>query len=510
MEERTAAPALALPHAPDDRRERALDILCSDELEPIVELVAWSMGQDRFGVRAHDGCVIYGRVRDGHGWSYSIESVDGRNPLADQATGRFIGIDQLRASPYPDRRANSYPHAYDELAQIFDHRDAPDVYAVHTAAHNWEERGGNRGEHGSVDSVQSRAVFLAAGSGIRSLGEQDRSCRIIDIAPTVLALLGARPSGGVGPNGGPRADALLARQDGEIIPELIDPAASPPAHVVCVLIDGCNLDVARDLAARGEAPSLARLIATGSLFTHGAIASSPTVTLPNHTSAITGSQPAHHGILHNAWRDRATGARIVTESPATWAFAMNNLSSDVETLFAAVARSVPGARSAAINEPCDTGADFSTFAHVRAGAMPAIDSAGSGIPHANAEHTAADEGYSWCSMIDHAAVNQFVQQWSDGPPTFTWINFTLVDTAGHKGGPDSPIARAAIHDTDARLGELLATIDDSGKSGSTAIFVLSDHGMEDTNPAVKGDWQAALDAAGIPVTDEQGFLYLTA
>ena len=35
------------------------------------------------------------------------------------------------------------------------------------------------------------------------------------------------------------------------------------------------------------------------------MASLPTVTLANHTSILTGAHPGHHGILHNAWYDRA-------------------------------------------------------------------------------------------------------------------------------------------------------------------------------------------------------------
>jgi hypothetical protein len=39
--------------------------------------------------------------------------------------------------------------------------------------------------------------------------------------------------------------------------------------------------------------------------------------------------------------------------------------------------------------------------------------------------------------------------------------------------------------------------------------LVADHGMEETNPGVTGDWDAALTEAGIPFRDEgAGFLYL--
>ena len=73
-------------------------------------------------------------------------------------------------------------------------------------------------------------------------------------------------------------------------------------------------------------------------YRHGAIASFPTVTLANHTAILTGRHPGHHGVLHNAWVDRATGDQVVTNSPSTWASSMSWLSPRVETVHDAVHR----------------------------------------------------------------------------------------------------------------------------------------------------------------------------
>ena len=56
------------------------------------------------------------------------------------------------------------------VAQLFDHPCAPDLCVIHTAAHNWEDQGGHRGEHGSLDVVQARAPFILAGRGVQKLG----------------------------------------------------------------------------------------------------------------------------------------------------------------------------------------------------------------------------------------------------------------------------------------------------------------------------------------------------
>src|SRR5947208_1890609 len=147
------------------------------------------------------------------------------------------------------------------------------------------------------------------------------------------------------------------------------------------------------MADAGEAPNVARLMAMGTTFGHGAVASLPTVTLANHTAILTGAHPGHHEILHNAWYDRAGGRQVITNSPATWATAMRWLGSGVDTIHSAVPR---------------------TWAVDRAGAMD-----------------------------------------------------------------------------------------------STAFFLVADHGMEETNPEVRGDWGDALRAAGIGFRDEAfGFIYL--
>jgi hypothetical protein len=59
------------------------------------------------------------------------------------------------------------------------------------------------------------------------------------------------------------------------------------------------------------------------------------------------------------------------------------------------------------------------------------------------------------------------------------------------------------------VGEVLAAIERSGAFDRTAFAVLADHGMEEADPSVTGDWGPALADAGIPCRDEGiGFLYL--
>ncbi len=90
-----------------------------------------------------------------------------------------------------------------------------------------------------------------------------------------------------------------------------------------------------------------------------------------------------------------------------------------------------------------------------------------------------------------------------------FCNFTLTDSAMHAGGPHSEIAAASIRDSDGRMGEVLAAVERAGVFDDTAFLLLADHGMEENDPGVRGDWDVSLREQGMVFRDEgYGFLYL--
>ena len=482
-------------------RERALSVLLDPALAPIVDMVLSSPGTDTYEVASADGSVRFTRQDAG----FTVEAVSGTDPLADQSPDHLAGLAAELADPHPGRVANAYPFAFEQVAQLFDHPAAPDLCVVHSAAHNWEDAGGHRGEHGSLGVVQARAPFVVAGKGVRNDRFVRRVARLVDVAPTVCALLGVEP----------RDDGtLLAGQDGEVRDDVLD--GGRPRHVVGFLLDGANPNVLYALADAGEAPNIGQLMAAGTSYAYGAMAGLPTVTLANHTSILTGRYPGHHGILHNAWYDRATREQIITNSQATWPWSMQHCLEGVETVHQAVHRSRPAAFTASVNEPCDTGADYSTFDFFRRGEVPPIPESPAGLPHVTERFVRPHKDYAWSTVVDHMGTEQAVGIWSgryrdvDYPaPTFMWCNFTLTDSAFHIGGPHSEIADASVRDTDARIGEVLAAVEQAGAFHDTAFVLVADHGMQQTDPAVTGDWDEPLRDAGIRFRDEgYGFLYL--
>jgi hypothetical protein len=473
----------ALAPATARARDHALEVLLHRDLEQIVDMVAWSRGPDAYEVASVDGAVRFRRDTTPER-GYVVESVRGRDPIAVQDPTRFSGLDAERAQKHPTRDKNSYPDAFEQFAQLFDHPSAPDLCVIHSAAHNWADQGGHLGEHGSLGIVQARAPFVVAGAGAASLGMADVGCRLIDVETV-----------------------MLSHQDGSAVADLVaEPGRA--RHLIGFLWDGTNANVLYELVERGDAPNVARLIAEGTACRRGALASLPTVTLANHTTILTGSHPGHHGILHNAWVDRRTGAQVITNSPTTWATPMQWLNDGVETMHHAARRSRRGT-TASINEPCDAGADYSTFDLVRRGERPS-PAPPDDLPDATERFVRPSKDYRWASRADHTAVEQFMHIWSDDePPVFTWVNFTLTDAAFHEGGPYSDMAASAVRDSDARLGRILDAVERSGRWADCAFFLVADHGMEESDPTVQGDWDVALSDAGVPVRDEgYGFMYL--
>lgn len=482
--------------------------LLEETLDELVEMVLTHPEPDLYRAAALDGSVTFRRVEaDGGTWSYIVEATEGRDPLADQATDRFLGHDHERARRFPVRTDNSYPYAFDSIAQLFDAPHAPDLITLHTAAHHVDA---HHGQHGSLGVVQARAPFLAAGAGVRNLGQVHRSTRTVNVAPTIAALLQLDPHpDSVGPTGARRPGGLLRRQDGEVESELL--TGERADHVVVFLLDGCNANLLAEVIDAGEAPNLASLAARGTHYLEGCMASLPTATLANHTTAVTGAHPGHTGVLHNTWYDRerdVTPDLLVLDQMLR---SMDHLDPGVETLWEAVHRSRPGSLTTATFEFCDRGADFSSFALLRDGATPPFPRSAE-MRHLSRHEAEADPKYAFMSKVDHTSMTHTVEAWEQrhgNPlPTLSWCALAITDEAGHASGPHGSAARAAVRDSDGRIGEVLAAVERAGVLERTAVVVIADHGMEQTNPEVDGTWSHALAATGIPHVEVDNFVYL--
>ena len=445
-------------------------MLLSPELAHIVALVCWQDG-DLLHVADTAGSVVF------HATGAPV--VTDSNPLADQ--------DRFSDS------TTAYPYAETRLRSLFADPRSPDLVVIHTGAHRWPERGGHPGEHGSLNGVQSRAPLLLSGAGVTARGLLTEVCRVVDVGATL-----AHAAGG-----------SIDQMEGAPLPQ-VEPGAR---HIVGLLWDGAQCADLLDQVAAGALPNLARLLERGCAFTGGAIAEFPSVTLVNHTSALTGVGPGRHGIVNNAFYDRKIGEQVVPNSSANWHRSMQWLRPGVRTLWE---RLPQGTRSACVNEPCDRGAGYSTFALLRdsgadgAAAMASALPDATQDPQANQEFVATSADYAWGTQVDSLGLRQVLELWrADEPPQVMWWNTTLTDGGHHAGGPGSPIARASVVDADRRLGVWLDLLEERGLLEQTAILLTADHGSQGGDPDCTGDWDEALRVAGVPFRDEAyGFLYL--
>lgn len=430
--------------------------------------------------------------------------------------------------PYPDDRENlgytpddprvgglplaaqSWPDPLVRLGTIFDAAHAPDgVIGL------WPWARGGNGTHGGLGLLQSRAALMLAGKGARP-GEHTIPARLVDVAPTVLAALGAPTTGGIGPDGA-YSDGLFMRwQDGQVLWDaLAEDPCDRPRHVVIVLFDGLT---ANDLNHQAlsptpdvDLPTIRALATDAAIFPLGAIAGFPSMSAPGHMTIGTGAWPGHHGILNNRFFDRGTQARVdplafasdpagfAMDPAAAFAFHDVYVPPEVETLAAAAHRAFG---------PWDAATETGAYVAVL-----------NDIPVGDADFTTADylmgarhKALSTSRIADELATVQATTLLGtpEAPiPTILQVGLASTDSVGETHGPYSPFAREVLAELDADLGRIVAAYDRAGALDDTLFVLVSDHGMELQDPARAGGFQRVLNAADVRTSEASfGVVYL--
>jgi hypothetical protein len=497
---------------------------------PGVDMIALlDRSDDSYELRSRTGMVRWQRWATPDGQiRYVVTAQQGENPIpsVDGTILRTLEEEAAAAGgvgkPVP-RERNSYPDILQRLAQLFDSARAPEF--VYIPGPGGDPNHPGAGSHGIPDMVQSRAPLIIAGPGLARGAVSDELVRHEDLAPTIANLLGVRPIDGTNATGVRRMQ-LLKWQDGRsIAPALADARAGVDTYgvarrAVMFTIDGLSQTVFLDEIRKGAVPNLARIMAAGTLFRNGTLAEYPTVTWANHNTQLTGASPGHNGLLNNSWFERTTQTeQLITDGGATNVLRTGRLMSpDVETLYEAVERSFPDARTMAINHPAGRGADISVLD---------LRGVGSLLSHAvslgvnwlrdrgeSDKQLEGLEGWKGEAIKDSLATAIGQSYWSrKDPPTFGAFEYTLVDNRGHLVGPHTDDARRALHEIDRKIGKVLDTIERRGIAGSTAIVLTADHGQEHqhTDESKIGGWFEALDRAaadGARTTESTRFVYV--
>lgn len=222
------------------------------------------------------------------------------------------------------------------------------------------------------------------------------------------------------------------------------PAAGEPITIL-ISLDGFR----PDYLDRGITPALSQLAADG--VRASMRPSFPSVTFPNHYTLVTGLHPGRHGLVNNRMEDpQRPGVvftlqdRNVASDEIWWA--------DGTPIWVTAERQ--GVRTGTMFWP---GSEYEIHGQ-RPSRYRNFDQSLPGFAR-------TDVLLSWLDLPD-----------AERPRFFT-LYFDLVDTAGHRFGPDALETNAAIAEVDAAIGRLVAGLDARGYAGRVNFVIAADHGM---------------------------------
>lgn len=220
--------------------------------------------------------------------------------------------------------------------------------------------------------------------------------------------------------------------------------ADRPDRVILISIDGFR----PDYLGQGATPVLDALVAGGAV---GPMRPSfPSVTFPNHYTLVTGLHPDHHGVVANRFTDAELGVfTMASKQTAFW--------DQAEPIWVTAEKA--GVRTGTMFWP---GSEVE-IAGVRPTRWAPFDQSMSGDAR-------VDRVLSWLDLP------------ADQRPRFGTLYFDIVDTAGHRHGPDGAETRAAVASVDASMGRLIEGLKARGLYDRALLVLVSDHGMAATSP----------------------------
>jgi hypothetical protein len=474
---------------------RAILALLEDaEVRDQVDLVI-TLRDGAYEVWAGRGMVRFRRVLDGEDVRYETLECIGMDPLADRDPSRLAtlaaeleaaGTDDVARTFFQPEQV-SYPFAHERIAQLFDSPLAPDLI-VSPRAFSF---GLQTCQHGALDVVQSRATLALCGPGVRP-GRHPLAARETDIAPTVCRAMGFPLIDGRDGLGRP-ARTYLARQDGRVLDELLDPDGPRPERVYVIILDGLShSELLHQLDHEEYAiPNLRGLLERAAIPAFGSIVNFPSITWPSHAALLTGAWCGHHDIVNPSYylRDEREIANPQGLSIQTEGY----LGSGVETLYEAFSR-VRGSFSAAINAPQGRGATHASLERRTIGdrvRLRALTAEYRRQLNPRWEKDGFEDVHNE-AYIDARGMAQ-VDVLFDDPdhptPELVVHELALTDAAGHNYGAHSEGLREALAESDLRVGHIVDLLHQKGLFDGTLFVITSDHGMayQDTslraNPA---------------------------
>ena len=224
---------------------------------------------------------------------------------------------------------------------------------------------------------------------------------------------------------------------------------------VVFFVDGLNAAVFQQMLEAGELPSIKRHFVDRGLYVPRAVANTPSVTMANEVSLVTGLFPGHHGITGINWFDRN---RLVWRNYETIA-QKNTLDGDytAPTLF----EHLPGRTT------------FSLFFQAHRGATKFVENWTSAGP---------PFFFKAYEYVDRLALFRFhivadVARKRRRFPAVTVVYMLAPDFRAYEFGVASAQYRQAIRHADRQIGRVLADMARGGILDDLNLILVSDHGL---------------------------------
>jgi predicted AlkP superfamily pyrophosphatase or phosphodiesterase len=251
--------------------------------------------------------------------------------------------------------------------------------------------------------------------------------------------------------------------------------------VLLISIDGLRPADVLEADARGlRVPSLRRFMAEGTYAT-GVVGVLPTLTYPSHTTLITGTAPAQHGIVSNTTYDPLQ----INQGGWFWYAADNK----ARTLWDAAHDA--GLSTANVHWPVSVAAKNVTWNLPQiwrtghADDRKLVDAlATPGLVHEleTATGAAYADGKAEDLLADQIRTEFGVMMIVEHQPGFMTMYLAALDHTQHETGPGSPESHATLETIDGFVGELVAA--EFKVHPDAVIALVSDHGFAATDTVI--------------------------
>jgi hypothetical protein len=235
------------------------------------------------------------------------------------------------------------------------------------------------------------------------------------------------------------------------------PEGSLKHGAVVFVVDGLNAQIFEEMLEAGRLPAIKKYFVDRGLYAPRAVASTPTVTLANLTSLVTGQFPGHHGVVGINWFDRN---QLIWRNYSTIS-QKNTLDGDytAPTLY----------------EHLSDELTFSLFFQPHRGATKFVENWTSAGP---------SFFFGQYEYMDRLTLSRFrlvmdIARQYRRFPALTVVYLLATDFNAYAYGIYSDKYREALTHADRQIGRVLGDMERAGLLDHVVIALTSDHGMVD-------------------------------